>query len=437
MTSPARSTSVRQRPSRRARLFRSRAYRRLLRLLTPDMLSVQSTPRSDSRFANLPLSCEVVVYFPDDATKVYQLEQWLPVLEDLHARHALLIITRNLGCFRALQSRTRLPLLYTRRLRDLNDALVSADPGVCLYVNNSATNFQTLGWPRALHLHLNHGESDKISMATNQAKAYDQVLVAGPAAVQRYLDNLLALDAGKLVQVGRPQLDLRFPDALAPSTRTTVLYAPTWEGETPAMDYSSLGVYGVPLVEQLVADGGFRVVYKPHPKVLTGSPGVRQAHARIVALLTDPAAGREDDPHVVELRQSILALFSRCDLLVSDVSSVALDWLYLRTDRPLWLADPRSDRSALEHASPLASRTYVLDDALLPQAAAGLHESVVVDPLAAERVEARAYYFGDLQIGESTRRFLETVDAAVARRGALLAERRREHHEFEMTAGTS
>jgi len=425
-------------PSRRQRLARTTAYRRVLRLLTPEMLYLPGSPRSESRFANLPLAAEVVVYFPDDASKLYQLAQWLPVLDGLHERHPVLIVTRNLGCFRALQDHTGLPLIYTRRLRDLNDALVAADPGVCLYVNNSATNFQTLGWPRALHLHLNHGESDKISMATNQAKAYDQVFVAGPAATQRYLDNLLALDEDKLVEVGRPQLDLEFPEALAPSPRTTVLYAPTWEGETPAMDYSSLGTYGVALVEHLVADGGFRVVYKPHPKVLSGSKPVQQAHAQILALLSAPAPEQQvSDPHVVEMEQSILSLFSRCDLLVSDVSSVALDWLYLRTDRPLWLADPRNDRPGLEHASPLAAHTYILDAETLAQAPARLRESVVTDPLAAERVEARGYYFGDLQPGESTRRFQEAVDAALERRDALMSERRREHHEFEMAAGTS
>jgi len=425
VTSPA--------PSKRQRLASTSTYRRLLRLLTPEMLYLPGTPRSESRFANLPLAAEVVVYFPDDATKVYQLAQWLPVLDDLHQRHPVLIVTRNLGCFRALQDLTSLPLIYTRRLRDLNDALVAADPGVCLYVNNSATNFQTLGWPRALHLHLNHGESDKISMATNQAKAYDQVLVAGPAATQRYLDNLLALDKDKLVEVGRPQLDLTFPDVLAPSPRTTVMYAPTWEGETPAMDYSSLATYGVPLVEQLLADGSFRVVYKPHPKVLTGSKQVQQAHARIVALLSAPAP----DPHVVEMEQSILALFARCDLLISDVSSVALDWLYLRTECPLWIADPRNDRAALQHASPMAAHTYILDAATLTQAPDRLRDSVVRDPLAAERIQARGYYFGDLRPGESTRRFQDAVDAALERRAALMAERRSEHHEFEMAAGTS
>ncbi len=395
-------------------------------------------PDSDRRFANIPLEGEVVVYFPDDATKAYQLEQWLPVFDDLHRKHSVLLVTRNLGSFRLLQDKTRLPLVFARRLRDLNDVLVAADPAVCLFVNNSALNFQPLGWPRALHLHLNHGESDKVSMATNQVKAYDQVFVAGPAAVQRYVDNLLTLDKSKLVQVGRPQLDLTFPVVLAPSSSTTVLYAPTWEGETPVMDYSSLPAMGLPLVEQLVEDGGFRVVYKPHPKLRTGSQQAQEADEKVRELLQSASAARPpNDAHVVVDDESILALFEGCDVVVSDVSSVALDWLYLRTDKPLWVADPRQDRVALEHASPLAARTDVLDVADLPKVAHLLRESVLHDHGADRRRDARAYYFGDLQPGESTRRFIDSIDEAITLRQRLLAQREQVGHDFELAAGAS
>ena len=422
--------------SRRERLVRTRAYRALLRRLTPNVLAVPRDPPDQLRFTHVAIEAQVLVYFADDVSKTYQLEQWLPVLDDLHRRRPVLIVTRNLGTFRALADLSSLPLVFARRLRDLNEVLVSADPGVCLYVNNSAANFQALGWPRALHLHLNHGESDKLSMASNQAKAYDQVLVAGPAAVQRYLDNVFALDVGKLVPVGRPQLDLDFDGGLPPSRRTTVLYAPTWEVETAAMDYSSLPVFGTALVEQLVRDGRFRVVYKPHPKLLTGSPRALEAHAAVCELLEGDSAP-VDDPHVVELAQPVLSLFSSCDALVSDVSSVALDWLYLRTECPLWVADPRSDRLALECASPLATYTGVLDQASVPTVAAALHDGVLRDGSAERRAEARAYYFGDLQPGESSRRFSEAIDAALAWRERLLTERRATAHAFQIVAGAS
>ena len=424
--------------TRRQRLTRTRVYRALLRRVAPDLLMAAPNPASSNRFANLPLTAQVIAYFAEDYTRSYQLEQWLPVLDQLHEKHPVLIVTRTLAAFRVLSPATTLPIVYARRLRDFNDVIATADPRVFLYVNNGVSNFQALGWPRSLHLHLNHGESDKISMATNQAKAYDQVFVAGPAAEQRYADNLLDLDRSKLVPVGRPQLDLTFDPVVPESQRTTVLYAPTWEGETPAMNYNSLIRFGEAIVAGLVSDPGFRVLYKPHPRLLTGTQQAQAAHAAVVRRLEEAnAALAPADQHVVVLDAPILALFPSTDVLISDVSSVALDWLYLRTDAPVWVADPRDDREALRHASPMTSCSYVLDQTCLPDVATRMRASIVDDRLGEARREQRRFYFGDLQPGESTARFLEAVSAAIERCERLLAERRREHHDFELAAGVS
>ena len=272
---------------------------------------------------------------------------------------------RSLNSFTLFRELTKLPLVFARRLRDLEDVLQTSDPKVCLYVNNSMNNFQPLSWRRALHVHLNHGESDKVSMSSNQVKAYDTVFVAGEAAARRYLDNLIAFDGEKLVPVGRPQLDFEFPRVLGPASRPTVMYAPTWEGDTPAMDYTSLPKYGLALVQALLEDEGFRIVYKPHPRIEEGSPAVATAHKRIVKTLA--AANGSLPPaehHVVEIEEDILPFFGASDILVTDVSSVALDWLYLRTDAPLWICDPYDDHDQLVRATPLADKVGVIDGSL-------------------------------------------------------------------------
>ena len=56
-----------------------------------------------------------------------------------------------------------------------------------VYVNNGVGNFQSLAVTDLVHVHVNHGESDKVCMVSNQVKAYDRVFVAGEAAVQRHL----------------------------------------------------------------------------------------------------------------------------------------------------------------------------------------------------------------------------------------------------------
>ena len=40
--------------------------------------------------------------------------------------------------------------------------------------------------------------------------------------------------------------------------------------------------------------------------------------------------------------------------MVTDVSSVGLDWLYLHTDKPILLTDPHGDLEALHHQAPIS-----------------------------------------------------------------------------------
>jgi hypothetical protein len=400
-------------------------YRAFAARLSPDLiLTTGEGRRSAERYAEIALPAGVLVYFADASPRAYQLQQWIPVLEKLHAHRPVLVLCRNLSSFELLEGSTRLPLVFARRLRDLEDVLQSTDPKVCLYVNNSTQNFQALSWRRALHAHLNHGESDKISMASNQVKVYDAVLVAGEAAELRYRENLLAFDGETLLRVGRPQLDLDFEPALRPAARPTVLYAPTWEGDTPAMDYASLPRYGARLVQTLLADGGFRVVYKPHPRIPDGSRAVTAAHGQVVRALN--AANEqlaEFERHVVELEGDILALFPACDVLLCDVSSVALDWLYLRTDAPLWLCDPHDDRERLVRASPVAGQTSLIDSGAIAGLAATVRAGLEDEAGRILREEARRLYFGDLGPGDSTRRFLAAIDELAERRDSLLEEK--------------
>ena len=153
-------------------------------------------------------SAEVVVYFADEPRRLYQLRQWLPVFEWLDRRRRVLLVTRDAGSFHALGRLTGLARVLVERLPELVGLYAGGGFKVVVYVNNSARNFQSLAARQLLHVHVNHGESDKSCMVSNQVKAYDRVFVVGPAAVDRYRRGLLELDPGKLVLVGRPQLDL-------------------------------------------------------------------------------------------------------------------------------------------------------------------------------------------------------------------------------------
>src|SRR5699024_8549946 len=63
---------------------------------------------------------EVVVYFGDRSSKFYQLEQWLPVLEELHKKHrVVLVLRKGSSLIQALES-THLPVVFKRRFDPLH-----------------------------------------------------------------------------------------------------------------------------------------------------------------------------------------------------------------------------------------------------------------------------------------------------------------------------
>ncbi len=365
----------------------------------------------------------VIAYFADDPTRVYQLLQWLPVLERLDATHPTAIVTRDEATTAVVRERTSLAVHFAPGFADLADLYAALDPKVALYCNNSMLNFNSLLQSRTLHVHINHGESDKQSMVSNNAKAYDRVFVAGEAAVQRHRAALMELDESRLVRIGRPQLDLRPEPLVVPSTRRTVLYAPTWEGDADYNDYTSVDVFGPQVVTALLAVPDVRVVYKPHPKVTTSeTPAIRDNHRRIVELLAD--ADRQDPSagHQAVLAGDILAVFPSCDAMVTDVSSVGLDWLYLQTDKPILITDRHHDADRLRLEVPVSRCADVVDADNLAELTELVTDRLAHDTHHLARVAMRHHYFDDNAVGDSTRRFVEAIDELTLRRDAMLGD---------------
>ncbi len=365
----------------------------------------------------------VIAYFAGDPSRTYQLIQWLEVLESLDHVHPVCVVLRDAASAPVIESRTHLPVCTAETLAELADVYAALDPRVVLYCNNSPQNFDSLLDARRLHVHVNHGESDKQSMASNNAKAYDRVFVAGEAAVQRYVSGLLEFDAARLVRVGRPQLDLRRTSLLAPSARRTVLYAPTWEGDADYNDYTSVDTMGEAIVRAILAVPDVRLVYKPHPKVTTSrTPEVVTAHLDILRVMAEAA---QDDPaagHVPILGGDILAVMLGCDAIVTDVSSVGLDWLYLHTDKPILITDRHGDPDRLREQIPISRCADVVQADDVRQLASVLGARLEHDEHELARRAMRHHYFDDLHVGDSTARFLGAVSELVALCDQLLAE---------------
>ena len=361
--------------------------------------------------ADVP-SADIALYFPDGPPKLYQLTQWLPVFEG-KSDVTTIVIVRQVDAFNALHGTTPLRVILVPRYEDLMALLDRANFGAVVYVNNGWTNFQALSFQRAVHIHVNHGESDKICMVSNQAKAYDKVFVAGQAAIERHEAALAWFDQSHLVRVGRPQLDLEVSPALPPTDRTTITYAPTWEGEDEANNYSSVDVYGVQVIQAMVDHPRSRIVYKPHPRVAdSDDPAIRSQHRAIVAAVNQAASNDPSAGHCALESADMLAVIRSTDVLIADVSSVSLDFLYLKPGAPLVITDRRTDRSGLLAESPVASVCHVVDADSIDQLSDDLG-AVVTSSSDASRRSMRDHYFDGLEPGESTQRFWAELDSAI------------------------
>lgn len=415
-------------PQDRVRSFRLRATRSIgwrLQRAGSRIGSVAVTdgvvePRGESLEASLLVrngwkapQVDALFYYPDAAQKLYQIQQWLPVI----AAHggsdiSFGIVCRSRTAWSELMRAGDLPApnFLATSFTSLMDLYRVLQPKAIIYPNNGQRNFQSLIWAEAAHIHVNHGESDKVSMVSNQAKAYDQVFVAGEAAVRRHRAALVDFDEFRLIRVGRPQLDLTPAPSIPPSKRRTVLYAPTWEGEDEMNNFTSLDCYGNQIVSALLDLPDVRVVYKPHPRVpISIHPPIARAHAAVVARIEAAAVSDPKAGHLYRPNGDILAMFPRVDLLVSDISSVGLDFLYSRVEAPIALTDRRTDRRGLLAEAPIAAASHVIDADSIGTVRTDLGKLLDDDIWADERTALRRFYFDDRQPGQSTRAFHEAL----------------------------
>ena len=377
----------------------------------------------------------VIAYFAGDPSRTYQLVQWLDVFEILNEVHPVCIVLRDPESAAVIESRTDLPLFTAATFPELTGLYDRLNARVVLYCNNDVRNFESLIDGRRLHVHISHGESDKQSMASNNAKAYDRVFVAGEAAVQRYVAGLMEFDASRLVRIGRPQLDLARTPLVPPSPRRTVLYAPTWEGDAEYNDYTSVDTLGEAIVRAILAVPDVRLVYKPHPKITTSiTPGVVEAHREILRLVADAAGLDPEAGHTQVLDGDILAVMPACDAMVTDVSSVGLDWLYLHTDKPIFLTDRHGNPDQLRQQVPISRCADVIDDSGVGELTTLLRDRLEHDEHQLARVALRHHYFDDLHVGDSTVRFLAAVSELVELRDQLMGEAARPDSDAAITA---
>ncbi|KJL44692.1 CDP-glycerol glycerophosphotransferase family protein [Microbacterium trichothecenolyticum] len=351
-----------------------------------------------------PFQYRVAVYFADGAVNMYQMRQWYKPLADLAKTWPVVVLSRAATGAEALLADGALPVAFVPTVRDLERFIAKQDIRVVLYVNQNTRNFQMFRYGRRWHVFINHGESDKMYMTTNQYKAYDYAMIAGDAARERLSRVLWDYDIERrTIQIGRPQAD-HYSGTLpyTPDERTVVLYAPTWEGDRPSAHYGSIATHGEALVTALVATGRHRVIYRPHPRSGVVNHEYGAANKRIIAALNAANASDPSARHVFDDGPELGWQLAAADVAIVDISAMVYD--RLAADKPLMVTRPADPAAAIDTHGYLSACEW-LDAAAAPDIVAQT-ERVLGDPDAVARLEEWVTrYFGDTAPGAATARF--------------------------------
>jgi hypothetical protein len=233
---------------------------------------------------------EVALYFSGSPDSAYQANMWLSTVDDLEQPAIVILRERAMV---PLLGRTRTPVLCVPKAMDMVRLDLSGLRSA-LYPANVGKNLHLLRMSGIRSAFVNHGDSDKPASFNPFARAYDEVWVAGPAGRERYLTMRTGVRDEDIVEVGRPQLAPIDVTGVTPDPMFTVLYAPTWEGWSDDLVHSSVATMGPAIVRALLDHTPhIRVLYKPHPLTGTRDPRATATHHEIVAMIERANATRE------------------------------------------------------------------------------------------------------------------------------------------------
>lgn len=204
--------------------------------------------------------------------------------------------------------------------------LMEAD--VCLMTTPGLDVFQLKRSKGVKHYcHVVHMVNDATTYKRYGLDYYDSVLLSGDWQGEdiRYLEKLRNLPPKRLVTVGSPYLDVQAarlaglePEGEHPFT---VLVSPSWGAS------GLLSLYGEKLLDPL-AETGWNIIVRPHPQS-------NVVEKELIARLQ--AKYNKNNNIIWDFDPDNIVSISKADIMISDFSSISLDFAFLR-DKPFLAA---------------------------------------------------------------------------------------------------
>lgn len=353
-----------------------------------------------------------VFYWDAPSGTAYQVGMWVPYLQRVGV--PFFIMVRNPNTFeQAVSQSFGSPVILARTMQDM-DRLVPETLTTAFYANNGMKNVHFVRYPQLVHIQLLHGDSDKASSYNPITAMFDRVYVAGQAGIDRYVDHDVDIPLKKFRIVGRPQVE-DISGANGPIrdiARPVVLYAPTWRGNYADASYASIPV--APELFERLLERGCQILFRPHPYCYRDDeyrPIIADLHRRLEEHRAETGIEHVYG-EVAESEMSVVDCFNACDVMISDVSSVVVDFLY--SEKPFALISMGKTVREFEAEFPLAKASYVMEEDRSNWAGA-LASLLRDDPLASQRSSMREHYLGDFPRNAYADGFTKEARREVAR----------------------
>jgi CDP-Glycerol:Poly(glycerophosphate) glycerophosphotransferase len=351
-----------------------------------------------------------VFTMPYDGQSAFHIGLWSPYLE--RTGQPFTVVTTDAIAFERVAKAYPMPVIYAPAADSRTiQAMLPETVRAAFYVYNG-DNSEFLKIRRVTHVWLHHGDSDKEVSARRKSAAYDILVVAGQAAIDRYAAHGVDIPSHKFKILGRPQTE-SIETVTAPISavdKPVVIYAPTWYAADYKNNHSSLPI-GTEIVSALLARNA-TVIFRPHP-ARRKLPEAAAAIAAIKDLLRADAKAtkRAHRWGAAADKPSFAELVNAADAMVADVSGVVTD--FMQSLKPFAMVATGETTETFRARFPSSRSAYVIEWDLSTLNDA-LDAMLGDDPLAAIRVERRKYYLGGYENGESARAFVSYLQSFAA-----------------------